>query len=224
MVLHSQMSNPRTQIPRVNIIILMWFTARSNYRTTSTCLIVSWLPFPALHTKPWLWLLHFALTFKNLTAWLSELSKMRTGEERKKLMICSDDAPDKVPDGAVSIERVVAPTSRCPWKLWYWPSQQCRARTSLPVGRGWIRSCQVWLPQVLIDPLLATISGSASSLQLRCPKLSLQKLFVHEEELNKYLKSTTGQVPHAETAMVRQTLRRLVSGWIDGYLQQNIIL
>lgn len=100
-------------------------------------------------------------------------------------------------------ERVFVPTSRCPWKLRYWPSQQCRARTSLPVGHLWIRSCQVWLPQALIDPLLATISGSASSLQLRCPELPLQKLFGHEEELNKYLKSTTGQVPHAEAALVR---------------------
>lgn len=61
-----------------------------------------------------------------------------------------------------------------------------------------------------MDPLLATISGSASSLQLRSPELPLQKLFVHEEELNKYLKSTTGQVPHAEAALFRQTLQRLV--------------
>lgn len=57
-----------------------------------------------------------------------------------------------------------------------------------------------------MDPLLATISGSASNLQLRYPELPLQKLFVHEEELNKYIKSTTGQVPHAEAAMVKQTL------------------
>lgn len=135
MVLHSHLSNPRTQTPCVNIIVLMGFTACSNYCPTSTtCLIVSWLLCTALHTKPRLWLLYCALTFKNLTAWLSELSKMRPGEERKQLMICSDDTPDKVPDGAASSERVIAPTSRCPWKLWYWPSQQCRARTSLPRG------------------------------------------------------------------------------------------
>lgn len=37
-------------------------------------------------------------------AWLSELSKMKTGEERNKLMICSDVTLDKVPDGAAPLQ------------------------------------------------------------------------------------------------------------------------
>lgn len=85
MVLHSQMSNSRTQIPCVNIIILMGFTARSNYRTTSTCLIVSWLPFPALHTKPRLWLLYFALTFKNLNSLIVWAQQNEDGRGEKKI-------------------------------------------------------------------------------------------------------------------------------------------
>lgn len=48
---------------------------------------------------------YFVLIFKSLTTWLSELRKMSKGEKRgNKLMICSDATPDKIPDGAASLQ------------------------------------------------------------------------------------------------------------------------
>lgn len=49
--------------------------------------------------------IYFALIFKSLTTWLSELRKMSKGEKRgNKLMICSDATPDKILDGAASLQ------------------------------------------------------------------------------------------------------------------------
>lgn len=82
---------------------------------------------------PWFTCIVLISTFKGLLLFefLSELSNRET----KKQMPCNQLQWIKSQMEHYHYnDRISQPTSRCPWKHRYWPSQQCRSQNKLPCG------------------------------------------------------------------------------------------